>query len=74
MLTVAIPLVLQLSLSWFTYPQVWLVGINMMHKVQVCHKLLGHVPGSVYASCQGVHYFSKSTTEGRWKVSAVFAK
>lgn len=60
--------------SWITYPQVWLVGVNMMHKVQLCLKVLGHVPGSVDANCQGVHYFSKSTTEGGWKVSAFVAK
>lgn len=57
--------------SWITYPQLWLVGINAVHIVQLRHKVLGHVPGSVDAHCQGVQDLSMNPAEGGWEVSAL---
>lgn len=57
--------------SWFNYLQIWLVGINATDKVQLCLKILGHMPGSVHAHCQGVRYLSIWPPEGGWEVSAM---
>lgn len=56
--------------TWITYLQLWQVGIDVVDKVQLCHKVLGHTPTSVYAHGQGVHDVSINSTEGGWEVSA----
>lgn len=72
MLFAALPAALLLLRGpWITYPQLWLVGINVVLKVQLCHKVLGHMPGSVDAHCQGVHYLSMYPMEAGWEVSAL---
>lgn len=62
--------------SWFiwkctTYIQPWLVGINVVYKLKLCHKVLGHTPRSINAHCQGICYFSVNPMKGRWEVSGM---
>lgn len=57
--------------SSITYLQLWLICIYAVDKVQLCHKILAHMPRSVDAHCQGVQYLSTNSMEGGGEVSAL---
>lgn len=61
----------RLTWSKITDLQLWLVGINAVHIVQLRHEVLGQTPLSVDAHGQGVCCMSMNPAEGGWEVSAL---
>ena len=59
------------QINLITYPQLWLVGINVVYKVKLCHIVLGHMPGSADTHSQVVYYLSIKPMEGGREVSAL---
>lgn len=54
-----------------THRQHRLVDINAVQEAELGHNVLGQMPGSVDADCQGVHYLPMNPMEGCWEVSAL---
>lgn len=61
----------QVNMIAVTHRQLWLVDIHVVHEVELCHKVLGPIPGSVDVHFHSVLYFSVDPTEGSREVSAL---